>query len=164
MAFGVKPLRWAIVIVDPESGTIGHEQRGQRRALVVSYESFHASGMATVCPISARERRYPGEIAIAAGHAGPGIIDREDHGVTPLPLHRHADRSATVLAGILQQVGEDALEAELVQPHHGGEPIIDVDRDIAEPVPLRDAWDELADVDLLAVELGRARVDAGQLE
>ena len=66
----MKPLRWAIVIVDLEPGTIGHEQRGQRRALVVSYESFHASGMATICPISAREPRYPGEIAVAAGHAG----------------------------------------------------------------------------------------------
>jgi mRNA interferase MazF len=63
------PLRWAVVLVDFDP-TVGHEQAAQRRALVVSYESFHASGMAAVCPISARSPRYPGEIRIAAGHAG----------------------------------------------------------------------------------------------
>jgi mRNA-degrading endonuclease toxin of MazEF toxin-antitoxin module len=66
----VTPLRWAIVLTDLDPGTVGHEQRGQRRALVVSYEPFHRSGLATVCPISAREPRYPGEVAIAAGQAG----------------------------------------------------------------------------------------------
>jgi mRNA-degrading endonuclease toxin of MazEF toxin-antitoxin module len=64
-----RPLRWAIVLVDFDP-TIGHEQAGQRRALVVSYEAFHASGMAAVCPISARAARYPGEVALPAGHAG----------------------------------------------------------------------------------------------
>lgn len=63
-------LRWAVVIVDLEPGTIGHEQRGQRRALVVSHEAFHASGMATVCPISARAPRYPGEVVVPVGQAG----------------------------------------------------------------------------------------------
>ena len=45
------PLRWSIVIVglDPAQG---HEQAGERRALVVSYEPFHRSGLATVCPIT----------------------------------------------------------------------------------------------------------------
>lgn len=67
MAGLIDPLRWAIVIVDP---TRGHEQAGQRRALVVSYEAFHRSGLATVCPISARAARYPGEVAIPKGDAG----------------------------------------------------------------------------------------------
>jgi mRNA interferase MazF len=62
-------LRWAIVIADLDP-TLGHEQRGRRRVLVVSYESFHRSGMATVCPISGREPRYPGEVAIPRGEAG----------------------------------------------------------------------------------------------
>jgi mRNA interferase MazF len=62
-------LRWAIVIIDLDP-TIGREQAGRRRALVVSYEAFHASGMATVCPISARVARYPGEVEIPRGHAG----------------------------------------------------------------------------------------------
>jgi mRNA-degrading endonuclease toxin of MazEF toxin-antitoxin module len=77
-AVSLPPLRWAIVIVglDP---TEGHEQAGERRALVVSYEAFHRSGLLTVCPISAaRERpRYPGEVAIPADEGGqtkPGLI------------------------------------------------------------------------------------------
>jgi len=70
-AVSLPPLRWAVVIVglDPVEG---HEQAGERRALVVSYEAFHRSGLLTVCPITAaRERpRYPGEVAIPAGEAG----------------------------------------------------------------------------------------------
>lgn len=72
------PLRWAVVVVglDPAKG---HEQAGKRRALVVSYEPFHRSGLMTVCPITAAraEPRYPGEVAIPAGEAGqtkPGVI------------------------------------------------------------------------------------------
>ena len=65
------PLRWAVVVVglDPAKG---HEQAGRRRALVVSYEPFHRSGLMTVCPITAAraEPRYPGEVAIPAGEAG----------------------------------------------------------------------------------------------
>ncbi len=63
------PLRWAIVLVsfDPVQG---HKQAGTRRALVVSYEAFHSVGMASVCPISAREAKYPGEVPIPLGHAG----------------------------------------------------------------------------------------------
>ena len=63
------PRRWSIVVADLDP-TVGHEQRGRRRVLVVSYEAFHRSGMATVCPISARPPRYPGEVAIPKGHAG----------------------------------------------------------------------------------------------
>ena len=62
-------LRWSIVIVDFDP-VVGHEQAGQRRALVVSYEPFHRSGMAAVCPITSRQPKYPGEVAIPAGHAG----------------------------------------------------------------------------------------------
>jgi mRNA-degrading endonuclease toxin of MazEF toxin-antitoxin module len=64
-----EPLRWAIVLVDLDPA-MGHELAGHRRALVVSYESFHRSGLATVCPISARSPRYPGEVQIRQGHAG----------------------------------------------------------------------------------------------
>jgi mRNA interferase MazF len=72
------PLRWAVVLVglDPVEG---NEQAGERRALVVSYEPFHRSGLMTVCPITAAraEARYPGEVAIPSGEAGqtkPGLI------------------------------------------------------------------------------------------
>ena len=61
--------RWAVVVVDFDS-TLGHEQAGRRRALVVSYESFHRSGMATVCPITTRQAKYVGEVPIPAGEAG----------------------------------------------------------------------------------------------
>ena len=62
-------LRWSVVIVDFDP-VVGHEQAGQRRALVVSCEPFHRSGMAAVCPITSRPPKYPGEVAIPAGHAG----------------------------------------------------------------------------------------------
>ena len=61
--------RWGVVIIDLDP-TIGHEQAGTRRALIVSRDPFHRSGMATVCPISARRPRYPAEVLIPAGHAG----------------------------------------------------------------------------------------------
>ena len=64
-----RPLRWAIVIVNLDP-TVGHEQRGRRRAVVVSYEPFHRSGLVTVCPITTRPPKYPGEVAIPAAHAG----------------------------------------------------------------------------------------------
>ena len=72
------PLRWSVVIVDLDP-VQGHEQAGERRALVVSYEPFHRSGLATVCPITAAraEARYPGDVPISAGEAGQtrdGII------------------------------------------------------------------------------------------
>jgi mRNA-degrading endonuclease toxin of MazEF toxin-antitoxin module len=62
-------LRWSVVIVDFDPA-VGHERAGQRRALVVSYEPFHRSGMAAVCPITSRPPKYPGEVAIPAGRAG----------------------------------------------------------------------------------------------
>jgi mRNA-degrading endonuclease toxin of MazEF toxin-antitoxin module len=39
---------------------------------VVSYEPFHRSGLATVCPITAArdDVRYPGEVALPVGTAG----------------------------------------------------------------------------------------------
>ncbi|MGK2849859.1 MAG: type II toxin-antitoxin system PemK/MazF family toxin [Candidatus Limnocylindrales bacterium] len=63
------PARWGIVLIDLDP-TVGHEQVGTRRALVVSREPFHRSGMATICPISARPPRYPAEVAIPSGEAG----------------------------------------------------------------------------------------------
>jgi len=65
----VAPLRWSIVIVDLDP-TVGHEQQGRRRALVVSYEPFHRSGLVTVCPITTRPQRYPGEVPVQKGHSG----------------------------------------------------------------------------------------------
>jgi mRNA-degrading endonuclease toxin of MazEF toxin-antitoxin module len=71
-------LRWSIVVVDLDQ-VEGHEQAGRRRALIVSYEPFHASGLVTLCPITASRSaaRYPGDVAIAVANAGqtrPGVI------------------------------------------------------------------------------------------
>jgi mRNA interferase MazF len=65
----MKPLRWAVVLVDFDP-SVGHEQAGHRRAVVVSYEAFHSAGMAAVCPVSARAPKYPGEVPIPHGQAG----------------------------------------------------------------------------------------------
>jgi len=57
----------------------GHEQSGERRGLVVSYEPLHAGGMLAVCPITAArsEPARPGEVKIPIGEGGqtkPGLI------------------------------------------------------------------------------------------
>lgn len=78
MAAPTRRLRWAVLLLsfDPEEG---HEQGGERRALVVSYEPLHASGMIAVCPVTAArsEPARPAEVKIPAGEAGqtkPGLI------------------------------------------------------------------------------------------
>ncbi len=111
MAGGVTSLRWAVVIVDLEPGTVGHEQRGQRRALVVSHEAFHASGMATVCPISARAPRYPGEVVVPAGSAGQtkdGVV--LCHQVRTIDLSRV---STVEIGGRVQVVTDSAVRRQV---------------------------------------------------
>jgi mRNA-degrading endonuclease toxin of MazEF toxin-antitoxin module len=73
-----RQLRWAVLIVDLEP-VLGHEQGGERRALVVSYEPLHRGGLMAVCPITAERSapKYPGDVAIPAGEGGqtmPGVI------------------------------------------------------------------------------------------
>ena len=113
-------LRWSIVLVGLEPGTVGHEQRGRRRALVVSYESFHSSGMITVCPISAREPKYPGEVRIPAGTAGQtldGVI--LCHQVRTVDLSRV---TSFEIDGRVQHVTDPAIRAGVraVLAHHLG--------------------------------------------
>jgi mRNA-degrading endonuclease toxin of MazEF toxin-antitoxin module len=71
-------LRWAVLAFDFDPHD-GHEQGGQRRGLIVSYEPLHRSGVVTVCPITAAERRVARDldVAIPVGEAGqtkPGHI------------------------------------------------------------------------------------------
>ena len=111
--------RWSIVILDLDPA-VGHEQAGQRRALVVSYAPFHRSGMATVCPITTRERRYPGEVAIPAGHAGQ-TNDAQilAHQVRTIDLRRV---TAFSIAGAAQVVTDPAIRGGVRQAlaHHLG--------------------------------------------
>lgn len=103
-------LRWAIVIAELDP-TAGHEQQGRRRVLVVSYEPFHRSGMATVCPISSREPRYPGEVAIPRGEAG----QTKDavvlcHRLRTVDLSRVA---AFEIGGVVQRVEDPEIRAKV---------------------------------------------------
>ena len=112
-------LRWSVVIVDFDP-TIGHEQAGQRRALVVSYEPFHRSGMAAVCPITSREAKYPGEIPIAAGQAGQtldGLV--LIHQVRTIDLRRV---TAFEIGGVPQVVSDPGLRraVRVALAHHFG--------------------------------------------
>jgi mRNA interferase MazF len=104
------PLRWAIVLIDFDPA-VGHEQQGTRRALVVSYEAFHRSGMATVCPITSRDPKYPGEVPIPEGHAGQtkkGLV--LCHQVRSLDL----DRVTTYeLAGRVQYVSSPEVRQQV---------------------------------------------------
>jgi mRNA interferase MazF len=100
------PLRWAVVLVDLDPSR-GHEQAGTRRALVVSYEAFHRSGMATVCPIATRQPKYPGEVPLPEGHAGQtrdGLI--LCHQVRTLDLSRV---SALEIGGQIQYVTDRSV-------------------------------------------------------
>ena len=113
------PLRWAVVLVDLDPSR-GHEQAGTRRALVVSYEAFHRSGMATVCPITTRVPKYPGEVPVPAGHAGQtkdGLI--LCHQVRTLDLARVA---ALEIGGRLQYVTDRQVRraVRFALAHHLG--------------------------------------------
>ena len=112
-------LRWAVVIVDFDPA-LGHEPMGRCRALVVSYEPFHRSDMATVCPITTRGPKYPGEIALPAGHAGQtrdGLI--LVHQVRTLDLRRV---SAFALGRAVQYVTDPAVRRDVraALAHHLG--------------------------------------------
>ena len=112
-------LRWAVVLIDFDPAK-GHEQQGVRRALIVSYEAFHRSGMATVCPITTRQPKYPGEVPIPAGHAGQtrdGLILA--HQVRTLDLARV---TAFSIGGQMQFVTEPATRRMVREAlaHHLG--------------------------------------------
>ena len=117
-----KALRWAVVVarLDPVEG---HEQAGTRRALVVSYEPFHRSGLVTVCPISAaRGLRYPNEVLLPVGQAGQtkdGVI--LCHQVRTISTSRVVGRVGTlrdpwrrseVRSALAQQLGLDRSGSE----------------------------------------------------
>ncbi|MGA3031113.1 MAG: type II toxin-antitoxin system PemK/MazF family toxin [Candidatus Limnocylindrales bacterium] len=104
------PLRWAVVLIDFDP-TRDHEQGGTRRALVVSYEAFHRSTMATVCPITSRLPKYVGEVAVPAGHAGQtkdGLI--LCHQVRTVALERV---TAFEISGRAQYVTDPRVRSEV---------------------------------------------------
>jgi mRNA interferase MazF len=57
---------------DPQAG---HEQMGNRPALVVSHDGFNQKlGFAFVCPISNTQRKNPFYVVIPEGEAVTGVI------------------------------------------------------------------------------------------
>ncbi|MGI8826352.1 MAG: type II toxin-antitoxin system PemK/MazF family toxin [Chloroflexota bacterium] len=115
----IPPLRWAILIVDFDP-VVGHEQGGERRCLVVSYEPFHRSRRVTICPITAArsEVRYPNEVPIPVGEAGQtksGVILVHQVRTISLErgvptLHRNGGRVHYVSAPAIRRQVRQALE------------------------------------------------------
>ncbi len=57
---------------DPQSG---HEQRGQRAALVVSNDLFNkATGLCIACPVTNTRSGFPFHVAIPEGAAATGVV------------------------------------------------------------------------------------------
>jgi mRNA interferase MazF len=57
---------------DPQAG---HEQAGDRPALVISPQAYHAkTGLALVCPITSKVKHYPFEVGLPLGLPVTGVI------------------------------------------------------------------------------------------
>lgn len=53
----------------------GHEQAGRRPALVLSPSAYNGKvGLALVCPITKKVKKYPFEVALLAGLAVAGVV------------------------------------------------------------------------------------------
>ncbi len=60
------------VSFDPQAG---HEQRGRRPALVISKTEFNRrTGMAFVCPVTNRDRRFPFHVPVGDGAEVTGFV------------------------------------------------------------------------------------------
>ena len=77
VSVGYVPDRGHVVWVAFADGW-GHEQRGRRPALVVSPEAYNArSGLALVCPMTARVKGYPFEVPLDVGTVhGAVLVDQ----------------------------------------------------------------------------------------
>jgi hypothetical protein len=75
----------------------------------------------------------------ATRHARPDVVDRQRHAVTAVLFDLHAGRAAGMFAGVLQEVGQDPLETQLVDLHGLRNFRIDLDGCFAEAVALGDA-------------------------
>lgn len=74
MASGYCPKRGDVVWLS-FSPQAGHEQAGQRPALVLSPESYNRKvGLALFCPITSRIKGYPFEVSIPDGFKVSGVV------------------------------------------------------------------------------------------
>ncbi len=96
-----KPGDFITLSLDP---TLGHEQGGWGRALVVSEANYNRrAGLALVCPITTKIKGYPFEVAIPEGGDVKGVV-LSDH-MRPVDLKaRNAKYVADAPAEILHTV------------------------------------------------------------
>lgn len=89
------------VTFDPQSG---HEQRGRRPALVVSNTQFNEyTGLAIVCPLTTRDRRFPFHVAIHDHPEVTGFVMVEQ--VKSIDYHaRNAHRIGSASEVVLEEV------------------------------------------------------------
>jgi len=54
---------------------LGHEQRGRRPALVLSYKSYNDKiGLAVFCPITSKEKGYPFEVKVVGEKINGSVL------------------------------------------------------------------------------------------
>ena len=89
------------VTFDPQSG---HEQRGRRPALVVSNTQFNEhTGLAIVCPLTTRDRKFPFHVAIYDHPEVTGFVMVEQ--VKSIDYHaRNAHRIRGASEVVLEEV------------------------------------------------------------
>jgi mRNA interferase MazF len=103
---GVIPSRGDVVMVNLDP-TIGHEQGGQRPALVVSADAMNRSpaGLVTVAPITGTDRGIPTHINVPASEGGltkPSVIMVDQ--IRTISRRRVARRLGAVSSSTMGQV------------------------------------------------------------
>jgi mRNA interferase MazF len=93
-----------LVNLDP---IIGREQAGTRPALIVSADSFNASGLelVIVCPLTSKYKGFPTHVDLKMGEAGltqDSYIKTED--IRSISLQRLVRKMGTVDANIMHKV------------------------------------------------------------
>ena len=112
-----------------------------------------------------RTAREPFEdpFLLVVGHTRSVVLDGDLQFVSA-SFDADARRPASVVLGVVQQVSDDPLEAELVETDRFVGPGPDSDRNIGVAVTLRDAPDGVVGAQRLEVDLRGAGIDAGELE
>ena len=83
----------------------GHEQGGRRPALIISSVKYNAkSGLALVCPITSRVKKYPFEVTFKTKAAQGVILADQIRGIDW--TQRRAEKIGSVSETVLNEVQE----------------------------------------------------------